>query len=348
MPQLQGMGFDQASVELRSGVTVTGWLSLHLLIGVVGTWLARRYALKRNLIDQPGERRSHQSPTPRGGGIAIVVSMLIAGSWWLPQAGQVAPMLVAFLVGLTLIAVVGLVDDHRPLSPWLRMAVHVVAACLLAVAAWMTWGHVAIAVAAFVLALVLTNVWNFMDGIDGLAASQTVLVAAAVAIAAGDPWRSLALALLAACLGFLPFNFPKARIFLGDVGSGTLGFALATLVVAAIAVEPRSFTLWLLPLSAFLIDASLTLLGRLRREEAWWQPHALHAYQQWVRRGGSHSRVTMAYGAWTGAAILLMFWLWGKTPYVMMISCMAWYMTGAGGWRLLQRKGIDEVAENME
>ena len=117
-------------------MTLPAWLLLHFGIGVSATWLARRYALRRALLDQPGERRSHASPTPRGGGISIVVALLVAAAllwaqtpsgWWLPL----------FAVGLALVAGIGLVDDHRPLSPWLRLAVHAVAAGCLAAASWM-------------------------------------------------------------------------------------------------------------------------------------------------------------------------------------------------------------------
>lgn len=327
---------------------MTYWLLLHFAIGLAGTWLARRYALHRSLLDQPGERRSHVVPTPRGGGIAIVVAMLLAGAWWLSRAGTELPMLVMFLAGLLLVAVVGLVDDHRPLSPWLRLAVHFVAAALLALGTWVTYGQVLLAFAAFVLALVLTNVWNFMDGIDGLAASQAALIAVAVACVTAGLWQWLALALLATTMGFLPFNFPKARIFLGDVGSGALGFTLASLLMGTIAQMPRSGGIWMLPLSAFLLDASLTLLGRLRRGEAWWRPHALHAYQGWARVGGSHVPVTLGYAAWTAVAVLLLLVLRATDPLLMTLSCVAWYMTGAGVWWMLQRKTIAAGMENME
>lgn len=327
---------------------MTVWLLFYFLIGLVGTWLARRYALRRNLLDQPGERRSHAVPTPRGGGIAIVAALLFAGTWWLPHAGNALPALVAFLLGLLLVAAVGLIDDHRSLSPWLRLAVHAIAAGLLALGTWLTSGQVLLALAAFALALVLTNVWNFMDGIDGLAASQTVLVAVAVAWAMTGLWQALALALLAGTIGFLPFNFPKARIFLGDVGSGALGFTLASLLMGTIAQTPRAWGIWMLPLSAFLLDAGLTLLGRLWRGEAWWRPHTLHAYQRWARLGGSHVPVTLGYAAWTTLALLLLPLLRESSIALMTLSCMAWYMTGAGVWWMLQRKMIAASMENME
>lgn len=325
------------------------WLLVHFLIGLGGTWIARRYAVGRNLLDQPDERRNHAQPTPRGGGIAIVLALVAAGAWLLLRSLAPLPQLGTFLAGLSLVAGVGLLDDHRPLSPWARIVVHALAAVLLAIGAWLATGDVVLAVVAFALAMTLTNIWNFMDGIDGLAASQAALVAVAVASASLGPWQALALALVAAIAGFFPFNFPKARIFLGDVGSGALGFALAALVVGAMGQGPRhAWALWALPLSAFLLDAGLTLLGRLRRGERWWQPHTLHAYQRWVRQCGSHVRVTMAYAAWTVAAIVLMAVLRGRGAGVMFASTGAWYILGIGVWCLLQRKRIAVAVENME
>ena len=329
------------------------WLMVHFCIGLAGTWLARRYALQRNLVDQPGERRSHALPTPRGGGVAIVMALLVAGAWLWTWTPDFRPLLAGFVPGLMLVAGVGLVDDHRPLSPWLRLAVHALAALMLAAGVWASTGSAWVAVAACVLAIGLTNVWNFMDGIDGLAATQAGLVAAGMAWMTDGPVQYLALALLSATLGFLPFNFPKARIFLGDVGSGALGYTLAMLVITAAGHDDAtrdalSLWPWMLPLSAFLLDAGLTLLGRIGRREAWWQPHTLHAYQGWVRRSRSHARVTLAYGAWTAIAIGLLIWLRGAAPVVMLLSCLAWYMTGTGVWWMLQRKRTVAAREHME
>ena len=334
-------------------MTIPLWLLVHFCIGLAGTWLARRYALHHNLVDLPGGRRSHVLPTPRGGGISIVLAVLGAGAWLWGWSPQLRPLLAGFLPGLTLVAGVGLFDDHQPLSPWLRLAVHVLAAGALAAGMWMATGSTWLTMAAFMLAMVLTNAWNFMDGIDGLAASQAALVAAGVAWVAYGPVQWLALALMSATMGFLPFNFPKARIFLGDVGSGALGYTLAMVIVSAAKDdaalgEPLSFWPWLLPLSAFLLDTGLTLLGRLGRGEAWWQPHTLHAYQGWVQRSCSHVRVTLAYAAWTALSIGLLVWLRGVTPVVMLLCCFTWYTTGTGVWWMLQRKRTVAATEHTE
>ena len=324
------------------------WLVAYLAIGAVGTWAARRYALRRNLLDAPGERRSHVVPTPRGGGIAIVVALLLAGAAWWGRAEGQAPLLAAYVVGLVLVAGIGLADDHRPLSPWLRLGVHALAAATLGAGTWLSTGDVTMALVAFALSVVLVNVWNFMDGIDGLAASQALVVAAAVAMSMDGPWQWQALALVAALAGFLPFNFPRARIFLGDVGSGALGWAVAVFVVAAMAAAPGDAILWSLPLSTFLVDAGLTLAGRMQRGEAWWRPHVQHAYQRWARRRGSHVPVTLAYAAWTLAGGAMLFAARGEELVVMSTLTVAWYIAGAGAWWMLQRKYAALAVENME
>ena len=313
------------------------WLAVHFCIGVAGTWLARRYALRQSLIDQPGERRSHSVATPRGGGIAIVISLLVAAvALGLRQPAQ-APLMLAFGVGLLMVAGIGWVDDHRPLSPWLRLGVHVVASGLFALVVGDLYDSVWLALAAFVATLVLTNVWNFMDGINGLAASQALLAAVGLAWLAGGAWGLLALALAAACAGFLPFNFPRARIFMGDVGSGAIGFALGALCVVAGARLGEKFALVLLPVSVFIVDASLTLLRRLLRGERWWTPHTQHAYQAWSRAAG-HARVTACYAA---VSLLVIIASWGGVPrdaFFIAGITIAWYMCCAFFWLVLQKK----------
>ena len=133
------------------------WLAFHLLVGAGGAWLARSYALRRGLLDQPGERRSHKIPTPRSGGIGIVVALLVGGLWLLRDASGAGAMLGTGLAGFAVIAAVGLVDDHRPLSPWFRLTVHAGAALLLAAGAWWSWHEPILVVVAIlgVLSVVL-------------------------------------------------------------------------------------------------------------------------------------------------------------------------------------------------
>ena len=269
------------------------------VVSALGSAWAITHAHRNDLLDQPGERRSHDTPTPRGGGIGIVVACLAAmvfaiwtgaapASWWLAIAG------------LVLVAAIGWWDDHRSLPAWPRLLVHVIAAACLAGMVYLQGaGGVAVVTAAFVVALVLVNAWNFIDGINGLAASQAMLCALGFAALLGDAWRLLALVVAGACFGFLPFNVPRARLFLGDVGSGALGYLVALLLAAGFAAWPMAaWPLLLLPPMAVLADTGFTLLWRMWRGDRWWQPHVQHAYQYWSRSLG-HVRVALGYAAFT-------------------------------------------------
>ncbi|MCL1633588.1 lipopolysaccharide biosynthesis protein [Luteimonas sp. SX5] len=315
---------------------LAGWLALHFAIGLLGTIAARWYALRARLLDQPGERRSHRAATPRGGGIAIVAAGLAAVAWLWAQDPSRRPWLAGFGVGFALVAAIGWIDDHRPLSPWLRLAVHALAAAALAWGSYSVHGDALMALATFVLSIGLTNVWNFMDGIDGLAASQAALLAAGAAWVLGGSLQWLALALCAACCGFLPLNVPRARIFLGDVGSGALGFAVAALYADLAAARIPGWPLSLLPLSAFLVDAALTLVGRMLRGERWWTPHVMHAYQVSARRWG-HVPVTLAYAGWTLIAIALWWSCRDRGTAFITMLLFGWYTLSVLAWRGLRR-----------
>src|SRR5690606_6642944 len=313
-------------------------------ISLAGTWLARRYALRRGMLDEPGERRSHASATPRGGGISIVVAMFAVLAWlgW-REPGQ-GGLLAAIGGGLALVAGIGWADDHRPLSPAVRLAVHALAAALLAWAMLALGAGAGKAIVAFVAALVLVNAWNFIDGIDGLAASQAMLAALGFGLLAGDGVVAvLGVALAAACAGFLPFNLPRplrrhgAGIFLGDVGSGALGYLLAVLVALLLATGTwRQAPLLLLPLIACGVDATLTLGRRVLRGERWWQPHVQHAYQRWARRSG-HAMVAFAFLAWTAVEVLFMLLADGRASIVIMCSAGISCLAACAVWLRLQQ-----------
>jgi UDP-N-acetylmuramyl pentapeptide phosphotransferase/UDP-N-acetylglucosamine-1-phosphate transferase len=324
------------------------WCALFATIGAAGTWMARAYAVQRQLLDQPGERRSHRVATPRGGGIAVAMAFAIALIAMILRQPREIVLLSSACFGLLLVAGVGWVDDHRPLSPWSRLTVHAVAAGWLGVGFYLSGAHGAVAAAAFVSALVLVNIWNFMDGIDGLAATQAALVAAAFALASGGSLAiHLGLALIASTLGFLPFNLPRARIFLGDVGSGALGFALALMLGLSLDAMPvAAWPLAVLPLSAFLLDGGLTLFTRMLRGERWWTPHIEHTYQRWARRAGSHLPVTAAYAVWTLLTSVSMVLLSGKDQRGIVMAVVFCLAMGCGLWYWLRRDpaayGVDK------
>lgn len=316
------------------------WVLLHFAVAVAGTWLAIRYAVRRNLLDQPGERRSHAMATPRGGGIAIVAAVLLGIVWLAVRQPEHALPLALCALGLALVAGIGWVDDHAALPAWPRLLVQALAASMVAWAIHQTTAVMPDAVFAFVLVMVMVNVWNFMDGIDGLAASQAAIAAAGLALVLGTgPWAWLGAGLFAAIAGFLPFNFPKARVFLGDVGSGALGYLLALLILAAFMSHRSQWLFLLLPVSVFLIDAGFTLAMRMLRRERWWEPHVQHAYQSWSRRLGSHVPVTIAYAVSSLFAVTLMLSALRWPQPLLQWVCWAWYGMLALAWVRLRKEG---------
>lgn len=304
------------------------------LVSVLGSAWAIGHAHRRGMLDAPGERRSHASATPRGGGVGIVVACLVACAWLAAVEGA-AWLLVG--AGLVLVAGVGWWDDHRPLPAWPRLLAHAGAALLLGLSLLWQGAGPWVAVVGTVLGLGLVNAWNFMDGINGLASSQALLCAAALAWVAPPAAGMLGLVMAAACIGFLPFNFPRARLFLGDVGSGSLGYLLAVLLANAFAAHPPgSWPLLLLGPLAMLVDSSLTLAWRVRRGERWWQPHVSHAYQRWARAQG-HARVTLAYGLWTAAALGFMLAALNGAVAVRITVAAGWGLGCLLAWRWLHR-----------
>ena len=284
------------------------WLALLALalVSAVLTWLARRYALRRQLLDHPGERRSHHVATPRGGGIAIVVTALVglaAGALLYPAA---AAHLAIFAAGLMLVAGIGWWDDHRPLPAMRRLLVHMLASVLLAGLVWQATGNALQAVLLFLVATALVNLWNFMDGINGIASGYALVGALSLAAVMPMPFALLAVVVAAGCLGFLPFNFPRARIFMGDVGSGALGYLMAALAGLASVVTSIHWLALLIPLSAFIVDAGFTLSSRMLSGQRWMEPHTQHVYQRAVKAGWSHTQVTGVYIllGLVGAAVL--------------------------------------------
>ena len=306
-------------------------------ISAGGTAWAIAYARRRGMLDQPGERRSHATATPRGGGIGIVVAILVAlgmlgwsqadPSWWWMAAG------------LMLVAGVGWWDDHRPLSIAVRLAAHFVAGATLAWGLSLQGAGLPAVLAALVLVPGLVNTWNFMDGIDGLAASQALLCAIGWACLLAGPWQLLGVVLALACLGFLAFNLPPARIFLGDVGSGALGYAMAAMLAGCVATLPEAtWPLLLLPPMAMLADSGLTLGWRMATGQAWWQPHVEHLFQRCSRRWG-HARVTTAYAVWTCVAIGIMLCTQGiaMPGTLLIVAVMA--LASLVAWILMHRRG---------
>lgn len=288
----------------RVGTTMIWLLPAALIVSALLTMWLRAWTRSRAMLDLPGARRNHRLPTPRGGGAAIVGATLATALASALGGASIRPSLLALLAGTALVAGIGWRDDRAGVTVGVRLCVHLLATVVLLVSLhhlegldlpWWAWS------VAVLFAVGLTNVWNFMDGIDGIAVSQAILVAIGVAaLVPTDDVQLLAVLLAFAGLGFLPFNFPRASIFLGDVGSGAIGFFLAGLLLVAFSVRGAQI---LVPgavlLSAFLVDTSMTLGKRVIQRRPWWRAHREHTYQWLVRAGFSHARVTAGYALWT-------------------------------------------------
>jgi UDP-N-acetylmuramyl pentapeptide phosphotransferase/UDP-N-acetylglucosamine-1-phosphate transferase len=278
---------------------------LAFAVAAAGGGLYLRWAPRRAL-DVPNERSSHSRPTIRGGGLVIVLGFFAGLAVWLSSGGSLSPRALGWLVGALLVASVSFVDDLHPLPALPRLCTHLAGALLLTFAGVQLDEPTAIAalLVAFAYVVVLTNVYNFMDGIDGLAVSQAVVAGAALAVAGivvRNPLVSITGGLLSASsLGFAIYNVPPARMFMGDVGSTFLGFSFAGVsLLSNIGVGggrlPIEFGLILF--APFLFDSLVTLARRLLRGERWYAAHRSHYYQRLVRCGLSHGKVTGLYAA---------------------------------------------------
>ncbi len=291
------------------------------VLSYLGVWIIRRYAERRRILDHPNERSSHSLPTPRGGGLAIVLLVIGTGFWFARSAGW-SPYLIYLICGLV-IAYLGWRDDLHSLSPRVRFTVQGL------VAAVSIWGlgyfdsvtipllgklHLGAAggIITFLWIVGLTNAYNFMDGIDGMAGG--------VAFAAGLGWALLtanisyladsfvfwiALAIAASNLGFLLHNWQPAKIFMGDVASTFLGYSFAVMPMLASDQEGDALLLGTLLLWSFIMDAGVTFLRRALRRENVFAAHRTHLYQRLVIGGYTHAQVSILYIVLTLVALRL-------------------------------------------
>lgn len=270
-------------------------------------WLSRPDAPIR-ILDHPNERSLHAAPIPRTGGLAIC-GALVAG--WTASSvlfqSQILPGQV--LLGTVLIAAIAVLDDRFGLPQSIRLFVQFIAALVLIYGGFVLQGDwlpgvsspdepVVVLAGTVLLTLWLTNLYNFMDGMDGFAAGMAVIGFGALALLGwgqGDAlFAGAALTISAAAAGFLWFNFPPARIFMGDSGSTTLGFLVAAFAIWAGRREVAPVWLVLVVFSPFVVDATVTLLKRAARGEPVWKAHRRHYYQRLVQLGWGHRRTVLA------------------------------------------------------
>jgi Fuc2NAc and GlcNAc transferase len=324
-----------------------------LATAAVLSWLLasriRLYALDR-MLDIPNERSSHSRPTPRGGGFAIAVTTLggialAAALNWVPR-----DLAIALVGGGVMIASVGWIDDHRSLSPLTRFAVQFMSAI------WaMYWlgGLRSLSFGVFVAHLgaagffvgILGIVWainlyNFVDGIDGLAAGEAVstgVVGGMLLLGAGRPDLAVvALLVAAASIGFLPLNWAPARLFMGDAGSGLLGYLFATLAVASENAGAIPLMLWVLLLGVFIFDATVTLCRRIGQGHSWHHAHHSHAYQRLVQAGRTHAQVSSMILLFNLLLAILAIVAW-KRPTLFLAAIIAGALLLSAAYMVVER-----------
>ena len=300
---------------------VAAFLATSAVTGVV-----RTLALRWRVIDLPTDRSSHVQPTPTGGGLAIIVGTAIGLCCATLMASVSATRYWEILLAGMIVGVVGLVDDVHHLSPAKRLLGHFLAAGLaihgldivsVAVSAGVsTFLVFAVYAAAIVYAVWLVNLTNFMDGIDGLASIE-VITSMLGGVILFQPWKTaspqvlMPLVLSAAVGGFLLWNWAPSKIFMGDVGSGFLGFMLALMSLEAASTRPILFASWLILVAVFVTDATVTLLVRAFRGDSVVTAHRQHAYQHLAARLKSHGCVSL------GVGMVNVVWL---TPIAVLVS----------------------------
>jgi Fuc2NAc and GlcNAc transferase len=313
-------------------------------------WVEQR-ARRLGLVQHPNHRSSHSIPTPSGGGVAIAIATVLGIAALCLLA---APGLWPLALGTAAIAALGFADDLRDLPASMRFPVQ---ALISAGLIWLlpplppvvllgslTFSGLVLALLVLFVGLWWLNLFNFMDGIDGLAASQAILILAGACIIwwSGDhtlatsPVFAMALVCAAATLGFLLRNWPPARIFMGDAGSNALALVIFAFAMLTLAQGAISYPAWLSLPALFVTDATVTLVRRSLRGERPWQAHRRHAYQQLARQW-SHQRVTLLYAALTSfwcLPVALMaqhtaHWAWAGLAYAPLLGFVAWAKAGA-------------------
>ncbi len=294
---------------------------LLILLSYLSVWIIRRYAERRQLLDHPNERSSHSLPTPRGGGLAIVLIVIGTGLAYV-RAEDLSRDLVYIVCGVV-IAFLGWRDDTHSLSPRVRFAVQGL------VAAASIWGlgyfssvtiplfgklqlGVVGAVITFLWIIGLTNAYNFMDGIDGMAGGVAfaaglgwVLLTSNIAYLANSFVFWIALAIAAGSLGFLGHNWHPAKIFMGDVASTFLGYSFAVMPLMASNKEGDALMLGTLLMWTIIMDAGITFIRRALNRENIFAAHRTHVYQRLVIGGYTHAKISTLYIALTLIALVL-------------------------------------------
>ena len=269
-----------------------------LLISFFLTYFIKNYMIKKSLVAVVNERSSHSTPTPHGGGIALSITWFL-GLFYLYFIGEIESNLFYALLFGAVISIVSFFDDIYELSPKLRLLIQSLVAFFglyylggfetLTVGIFDISNPILTNIFAFFMIIWFINLYNFLDGINGYAGSQAVFLAVAGFVLFGGNYF---LVLAMAVLGFLYWNWNKAKIFMGDVGSTLLGYNIAIFTIYYANQEPSNFWIWIILFGIFWFDATLTLLRRKRNKEKLSEAHKKHAYQRLTQSGWSHYKVT--------------------------------------------------------
>ena len=321
-----------------------------------GVWASIHFANRLGILDVPNERSSHTTPTPRMGGVPMVLAVVLTfGCWSLLAAGELFANKGLFhtILFAVAMAVLGFWDDLSGLSPSFRFVVQMVFAILV------LWGSSSLALRfsdagladesrfftqvgwilfGGVLAVWILNLYNFMDGIDGLAGGEAVVSSSFFFLVFSyygeSGWAVINLFIAAASMGFLVHNWPPARVFMGDAGSAFLGAFFGMQFVVASMATPVPFPVLVLPFSNFILDTTVTLLRRLFRGERWYHSHRSHYYQRMTNLGMTHRKVTVvelvaSAGSCAAAAVYLNVGFLGRGILIVVLlsvflSCGVW------------------------
>jgi Fuc2NAc and GlcNAc transferase len=284
-----------------------------------GVEIFRRWCLKREVVDIPNERSSHSNPTPRGGGLIIVVISL---AFYITYTSINGSIKWAYILGAIAISAISWFDDLFSIKSSWRFMVHAFAAVVAIIGIGTlnleTFGisgsHWISYIVTFFWIVWLTNAYNFMDGIDGIAASQAITASIGWAIfgyiSGTHEITYFATIISATNLGFIIHNWSPAKIFMGDVGSAFLGFTFAVIFFDKLDLSKNAFIFAIVTVPIFLADSIFTFLWRVGKGERFWEAHRSHIYQRLVLRGHSHQYVVLTYGIISICILLGYFLFW--------------------------------------
>ena len=257
------------------------------LFTVISTHFLIKLLIAKRIIDHPNERSNHQKMVPRGGGLGFFIAILCAGIY--------LKMNIYLMVALAIVGTISFIDDIKNLNIIIRFAAQIIAASIFTYSLEVTL-FLQIILILFLVGFM--NCFNFMDGIDGISTIESIHITATIMIISyitgNEQLFKFAMIVCAANFGFLPYNFPPAKVFMGDIGSISLGLINGALVIYLF-LESHYAASLIIPLY-YLMDSGITLLLRIKRGEKFWQAHSKHFYQQAVRNGKSHLEVITRIG----------------------------------------------------